>query len=91
MITGPASKIYEIRDILAFHTGGRGGGYGSMSACVSATLRSGTSFVGVWPHLGQIERVVPVGVGLFERHDLHFSVQLGYLPPLIELTRSRWW
>ena len=29
--------------------------------------------VGVWPHLGQIERVEPVGLGLIERHDLHLQ------------------
>jgi hypothetical protein len=29
--------------------------------------------VRVRPHLGQIERAVPVGVGLFERHDLHLQ------------------
>ena len=29
--------------------------------------------VGVRPHLGQVERVEPVGLGVLERHDLHLQ------------------
>ena len=38
--------------------------------------------VAVWPHLGQVERVEPVGLGLLERHDLHLERPGRVLAPL---------
>ena len=38
--------------------------------------------VAVRPHLGQVERVEPVGLGLLERHDLHLQRPARVLPAL---------
>jgi hypothetical protein len=41
--------------------------------------------VGVWPHLGQIKRVEPVGLGVLERHDLHLQRPTGVIATLDRL------